>query len=393
MKLPTLDDVDVDGKVILTRVDINSPLHPETLDILDTSRIKRIIPTLHELEKGKVVLLAHQGRPGSWDFTGLEKHAHAISNELGKDVAYIDDIYGEKAQKAIKELKEGEVLLLDNVRKYKGEREKKSPEEHALSPLVKNLAPLADIFVNDAFAAAHRPHCSLVGFIPVLPSYAGRLLEMEVKTLTKIMEMPERPCVFIFGGAKYSNAVKVIKNLVGKKIADKILLGGVPGSAFLKAKGVETSIKMERDEREEMEEILEKFGNHIVLPVDFVVNGDGIKEKDVTNISTNDEIGDIGNETISLFTQEIKKASTLFLSGPMGIFEKKEFEKGTKEILESIANSKSFSIIGGGHTVAAANRFGVADKMSYISTGGGSLEQFLMGKPLPVIEALAGKVK
>jgi len=391
MKLPTLDDVDVEEKVILTRVDINSPLDPESLDILDISRIKRIIPTLNELKNGKVVLLAHQGRPGSWDFTGLEKHARAISNELGREVAFIDDIYGEKAKKAIKNLKKGEIILLDNVRKFEGEREKKSPEEHALSPLVKNLAPLADIFVNDAFAAAHRSHCSLVGFIPVLPSYAGRLLEMEVKTLTKIMEMPERPCIFIFGGAKYSNAIKVIKNLLERKIADKVLLGGVPGNAFLKVKGANISMDVGNDEMVEIKKILEKFGDKILLPVDFVVGSNETKE--VSSLTADDKIGDIGDETISLFAKEIKKASTVFISGPMGIFEKKDFERGTKDLLKIIAETDAFSVIGGGHTVAAANKFGVADKISYISTGGGSLERFLMGKTLPVIEALVGKIK
>jgi len=391
MKLPTLDDVDVDGKVILTRVDINSPLDPESLEILDTSRIKRIIPTLDELEDGKVVLLAHQGRPGSWDFTSLEKHARAISDELGREVEFIDDIYGEKAKRAIENLEKGEIILLDNVRKFEGEREKKSPEEHALSPLVKNLAPLADIFVNDAFAAAHRSHCSLVGFIPVLPSYAGRLLEMEVKTLTKIMEMPERPCVFIFGGAKYSNAIKVIKNLLERKIADKILLGGVPANAFLKVKGANISMDVGDDEMVEINKILEEFGDKILLPVDFVIDGNGIKES--SSLTANDEIGDIGNETVSIFAKEIEKASTIFMSGPMGIFEKKDFERGTKDLLKSIAESDAFSVIGGGHTVAAANKFGVADKISYISTGGGSLERFLMGKTLPVIEALTGKIK
>ncbi len=393
MKLPTLDDVDIEGKTVLTRVDINSPLHPETLDILDISRIKRILPTLHELKGGRVVLLAHQGRPGSWDFTSLEKHAHSISNELGKEVTYIDDIYGERAQKAIKELKNGEILLLDNVRKFEGEREKKTLEEYASSPLVKNLAPLADIFVNDAFAAAHRSQCSLVGFIPVLPSYAGRLLETELKILTKIMEMPERPCMFLFGGAKYANAIKVIAHLLEKEIADKILLGGVPGSAFLKVKGAEIGIEMEKEEVAEIKKILEEFGDKIILPLDFVVEGNGIKEKDISHLSAHDKIGDIGNETINHFTREIGEASTLFLSGPMGIFEKRGFEKGTKEILTAIANSKSFSVIGGGHTIAAANTFGVGEKLSYVSTGGGSLEQFLMGKPLPVIEALTGKIK
>jgi phosphoglycerate kinase len=393
MKLPTLDDVDIDGKTVLARVDINSPLHPDTLDILDIARIKRILPTLNELRDGKIVLLAHQGRPGSWDFTGMEKHAHTLSYELKKKVIYIDDLYGKKAQKAIKQLKNGEILLLDNVRKYKGEIENKTSEEHASSPLVKNLAPLADIFVNDAFAAAHRSHCSLVGFPYVLPSYAGRLLETELKILTTIMEHPQRPCIFILGGAKYATAITVIAHLLETGIADKILLGGIPGNAFLKVTGAEIKLEIAQEEAKSIKKILKKFADKIVLPLDCVVDNNGVKEKNISQLTINDKIGDIGSATINLFIKEIRDASTLVLSGPLGIFEKKGFEKGTKEIINALATTNSFSVIGGGHTNAVANALGVIEKLSYASTGGGSLEQLLMGCTLPAIEALVGKNK
>ncbi|MEA2053843.1 MAG: phosphoglycerate kinase [Candidatus Thermoplasmatota archaeon] len=386
MKLPTMDDVDIDGKTVLARVDINSPLDPETMEILDISRIKRIVPTVKELrdKKSKVVILAHQGRPGGWDFTGLEKHAAALSNEIGDEVRYVNDIYGKRARNAIKELKEGEVLMLDNVRKFDGEQEKKMPEDHSQSIMVHSLAPLADIFVNDAFAAAHRSQCSLVGFIPAMPSCAGRLMEKEIKTLAKIMERPERPSLFIFGGAKYSNAIKVINNLLERKVADKILLGGVPGSVFLKMK------KASASETEEISKILHTFRDKIVLPVDVAIDDGGRKELLVSEMHELQpyDIQDIGGATIKAFTEGIDGASTVLISGPMGVFEKKEFEKGTRKVLEAIAASKSFSVIGGGHTVAAACKFGLADKISYVSTGGGSLEQFLMGGKLPVIDAL-----
>ena len=382
--LPTMDDFDFDGKTVLLRADINSPLDPETMEIIDTSRIKRVVPTVKELmEKGgKIVILAHQGRPGGWDFTGLEKHAEALSDELGTGVRYVDDIYGEKARNAIKALGEGDVLVLDNVRKFEGERDKKTAEEHSRSVLVQSLAPLADIFVNDAFAAAHRSQCSLVGFIPVMPSCAGRLMEKEVKTLSKIMEKPERPCIFIFGGAKYSNAIKVIKNLLERGVADKILLGGVPGNVF--AGLVEPS----EEEKAEIGVIVERFGDKLILPVDVAVDDGGRREVDVDNVGKENNIKDIGEKTMEVFGREIKNASTVLLSGPMGVFENKEFEEGTKRIIEAMAYSDAFSVIGGGHTVAAAGKLGVADSISYVSTGGGSLERFLMGKKLPVIEAL-----
>jgi len=386
--IPTMDDFDFSGKTVLLRADINSPLDPETMEIIDTSRIKRVVPTIKEIldKNGKVVILAHQGRPGGWDFTGLEKHAEVLSHEMGDEfggkVKYVDDIYGEKARNAIKALGEGDVLVLDNVRKFEGERDKKTAEEHSRSVLVQSLAPLADIFVNDAFAAAHRSQCSLVGFIPVMPSCAGRLMEKEVKTLSKIMEKPERPCIFIFGGAKYSNAIKVIKNLLERGVADKILLGGVPGNVF--AGLVEAS----EEEKAEIEEIMERFGDKLILPVDVAVDDGGRKEVDVDNVGKENNIKDIGEKTMEVFGREIKNASTVLLSGPMGVFENKEFEEGTKRIIEAMAYSDAFSVIGGGHTVAAAGKLGVADSISYVSTGGGSLERFLMGKKLPVIEAL-----
>lgn len=386
--IPTMDDFDFSGKTVLLRADINSPLDPETMEIIDTSRIKRVVPTIKEIldKNGKVVILAHQGRPGGWDFTGLEKHAEVLSHEMGDEfggkVKYVDDIYGEKARNAIKELGEGDVLVLDNVRKFEGERDKKTAEEHSRSALVQSLAPLADIFVNDAFAAAHRSQCSLVGFIPVMPSCAGRLMEKEVKTLSKIIEKPERPCIFIFGGAKYSNAIKVIKNLLERGVADKILLGGVPGNVF--AGLVEAS----EEEKAEIEEIMERFGDKLILPVDVAVDDGGRREVDVDNVGKENNIKDIGEKTMEVFGREIKNASTVLLSGPMGVFENKEFEEGTKRIIEAMAYSDAFSVIGGGHTVAAAGKLGVADSISYVSTGGGSLERFLMGKKLPVIEAL-----
>ena len=386
--IPTMDDFDFSGKTVLLRADINSPLDPETMEIIDTSRIKRVVPTIKEIldKNGKVVILAHQGRPGGWDFTGLEKHAEVLSHEMGDEfggkVKYVDDIYGEKARNAIKELGEGDVLVLDNVRKFEGERDKKTAEEHSRSVLVQSLAPLADIFVNDAFAAAHRSQCSLVGFIPVMPSCAGRLMEKEVKTLSKIMEKPERPCIFIFGGAKYSNAIKVIKNLLERGVADKILLGGVPGNVF--AGLVEAS----EEEKAEIEEIMERFGDKLILPVDVAVDDGGRREVDVDNVGKENNIKDIGEKTMEVFGREIKNAFTVLLSGPMGVFENKEFEEGTKRIIEAMAYSDAFSVIGGGHTVAAAGKLGVADSISYVSTGGGSLERFLMGKKLPVIEAL-----
>lgn len=395
----TLDDFDVGNKTVLLRVDFNMPLDKKTLEILDTTRIKRALPTIKELvsKKAKTVVIAHQGRQGSWDFTSLENHAKTLEKLLHHRVQFVDDIYGEKAKTAIKNLKPGDVLMLDNVRKFPGETEKKTPEEHAQSALVQNLYPLADLFVNDAFAAAHRKQCSLVGFTPVLPSCAGRLMEKELTTLEKIIANPEKPAVFLFGGAKFSDVIVTIERLFENKTADEILLTGLPANAFLKAKGIKLGDKNEEILAEEetseiyndIKKLLEKYGDNIHLPVDFAIQKNNNRsEINISDLPTEYNLFDIGEKTIDSFKKIISKAKTVFLSGPCGVFEKPVFMKGTKEIFTYVANLDVFSIVGGGHTVAAVEQLGLVDKISHVSTGGGSLEKFMMGEKLPAVEAL-----
>ena len=216
-----LDDFDVENKTILLRVDFNMPLDRNTYEILDVTRIKLVLPTIKELieKNGKIVILAHQGRKGSWDFITLERHADVLQELLGRKIKFVDDIFGEKAKNAIKNLNRGEVLLLDNVRNVSYETEKKSAEEHSKSEFVQNLYPLVDLFVNDAFAAAHRAQCSLIGFTRVLPSCAGRLMEKEITMLEKVIKNPGKPCMFLFGGAKFSDVIVTIERVLSKKIA------------------------------------------------------------------------------------------------------------------------------------------------------------------------------
>ncbi|RLF44646.1 MAG: phosphoglycerate kinase [Thermoplasmata archaeon] len=395
----TLDDFDFGEKTVLLRVDFNLPLDKKTMEILDTTRIKQALPTIKELieKKAKVVILAHQGRPGSWDFISLDKHAKALSDLLGKPVQFVDDIYGEKAKDVISSAKSGDVILLDNVRKVPEEMEKKSAEEHAKSAMVKVLSSLADVFVNDAFAAAHRKQCSLIGFTAVLPSCAGRLMEKELVTLGKLLSNPDKPSLFLFGGAKYSDVVKTIERSLQNGIADEVILTGLPANAFLKAREIKLgSVNEEILKEEESPELMEQikklsdeFNGSIKLPLDFAVEKDGKRvEISIEELPTEYPIYDIGLKSIEQFIESIKKAHTIFISGPCGVFEKKEFLRGTKEILTAIANSDAFSIVGGGHTVAAVEMLGLGDKISHISTGGGSLEKFMMGESLPVVEAL-----
>jgi phosphoglycerate kinase len=239
-KFLTLDDVKVKDKVVIVRVDFNSPVDPQTEKILDDSRIRASgETTIKELaEKGaKVVVLAHQGRKGDSDFIPLKQHAEILAKVLGKPVKYVDDLFGEKAKDAIKELRSGEVLVLENVRAYDAETDEGTPEEQAKKPLVVNLAPLADLFVNDAFSAAHRAHVSIIGFTALLPSVAGRVMERELKSLRKILEKPEKPCVFVLGGAKADDSLEISSYVLNSGIADFVLTGGVVGHVFLVAKG------------------------------------------------------------------------------------------------------------------------------------------------------------
>jgi phosphoglycerate kinase len=287
--------------------------------------------------------------------------------------------------------------MLNNVRSCPFETDKKPAEEHAKTELVQTLYPLADLFVNDAFAAAHRPQCSLIGFTAVLPSCAGRLMEKELITLEKVVKNPDKPSIFMFGGAKFSDVVITIERILTNKTADKVLLTGLPAHAFLKAEGYDLGEKNETalseegtpDQFEEIERVLTKFKDSMYCPVDFAVSeGEARKEIDLIELPSDYNLFDIGKKTIKKFKEILINAKTIFLSGPCGVFENPLFRKGTEEILTFMANLKAFSIVGGGHTVAAIEQLNLRDKISHISTGGGSLEKFMMGKKLPVIEAL-----
>jgi len=399
-KFLTINDFDFKNKVTLLRVDFNSPIDPQTKKVLDDTRIQaHAETTIKELvQKGaKVVVLAHQGRPGDPDFTPLKQHAEILSKILKKPVKYVDDVFGEKAQKAIKQLKSGEVLVLENVRTFKDEQNKGSPEDHAKSEFVKKLAPLADVFVNDAFAAAHRAHISIVGFTAVLPSVAGRIMERELKALKKVLEAPEKPCVFIMGGAKGDDSLDISRYVLKNRIADYVLTGGVIGHIFLVAKGVNLGKpNMEFLEKKELmglvpgiKELMKEYPKAIMVPIDVAMDVEKKrKEIAVSKLPTNNAICDIGTETIKKYGEVLRKAKSIVISGPMGVFENKEFMLGTRRTFEAIAASKAFSLVGGGHTVAAVEELGLADKMSYVSTAGGALIEFLMGKQLPGVVAL-----
>ena len=396
----TLDDFDFRGKTVLVRVDFNSPIDPVTRKVLDDTRIKAHgESTIKELsQKGaRVAILAHQGRPGDPDFTSLKEHAHILGRILGKPVKYVDDVYGEKAQKAVRDLKNGEILVLDNVRNFADEQKKGTPEDHAKTDLVRKLAPLADVFINDAFAAAHRAHVSIVGFTAVLPSAAGRIMERELEALIKVVQNPKKPCVYVLGGAKADDALKISQYVLKNKIADHVLTGGVVGDLFLAAKGVDLGKpNMDLLEKKELtqfvpgiKKLMKSYPKNIEVPLDLAVDADGRRvEISVDELPTKHPIFDIGAATVKKYSDILKGARSIVVSGPLGVFENKQFSFGTAKTFEAIASSKAFSLVGGGHSIAAVEELGLAKKMGYVSTAGGALIEFLMGEQLPGVAAL-----
>ncbi len=395
----TLEDFNFKDKTVLLRVDINCPLNKETLKIINDARIRRIIPTVRELmgKMAKLIILAHQSRKGKWDFTSLEQHAGILSKNLGYPVKYVDDVIGDDAKKAIKELKSGEALLLGNVRSLDSETAKLDMFEHSEGELVKELAPLIDYYVCDAFGAAHRSQCSLVGFQSKVPSASGRLMAKEDYALSVIFGNPRRPSVFVIGGAKFGDASDMIDHVLGSGLADTILLVGLAGNAFLLARGVdigEASKEVLKDELtpenlQAAKDTMAKYGQKILLPVDVAVERDGKRVSVlVGDLPSKEAALDIGDETIEKFGKVLQSSKTSFMSGPSGVYEKEGFGVGTKGLMEAMIASKGQSVIGGGHTVGAADTFELTDSFSYVSTGGGALETFLLGEPLPVFEAL-----
>ncbi len=399
-KYKTLDDFQVKDKVVLVRVDFNSEIDPTTKKVNSDVRIRaHAESTIKELaEKGaRTVILAHQGRKGDPDYTPLKEHAKILQGILKCPVKYVDDVFGDKAKAAIKALEGGEVLVLENVRSWELETKSKTPDEASKTELVQNLAPLADLFVNDAFAAAHRGHVSMVGFTAVLPSAAGRIMERELKSLSRALEKPEHPCVYVMGGAKADDALEISKYVLDSGIADYVLVGGVTSQLFLAAKGVDLGKKtMDFLAKKELTQfmpgikaLLAKYPDKIVLPEDVALEVDGKrKEILVTKLPTEHSIFDIGKKTVAKFSELINKAKSIVVSGPMGVYENKEFNYGTKGVFTAIADCKAFSLAGGGNTIAAIQEYGLTKKIGYISTAGGALIEFLMGKKLPGVVAL-----
>ena len=395
----TLDDFDFKDKTALVRVDFNSPIDPDSKDITDDTRIRQHAQTIKELmeKNAKVVILAHQGRKGNPDYSTLEKHAEVLSNILNRKVGYVADVFGEKAQKAIRSLKPGEAVVLDNVRGFPGETAKIPPEEHAKSALVTNLARLADVYVGDGFAVAHRSQASVVGFAGVLPCVAGRVMERELRALGKVRRAEEKPCIYVLGGAKAEDAAAVCEYVLSHETADYVLTGGVIAHLVLHAKGVDlgdTTVEYLRKKDflqyvPKIQDLLTAYPGKIWMPVDFGIDVAGTREDiALKDLPTEYSIFDIGPKTVETYTPLLETAKIIVLSGPMGVYERDEFQVGTVGVFNVVAQSNAFSVAGGGNTIEALEKLGLTEKISYLSTGGGALMEYLTGKTLPGVKAL-----
>ena len=402
----TLDDLEVVGKTVLCRVDINSPIDPTSGELADVTRIKGCAPTLRELAEAgaRVVVLAHQGGDLEYhNYASTEPHAKVLTELVGRPVAFIDDVCGPAARDAVMALADGDVLLLDNVR-YCGEeltlfenKLKLSPEDQCKTLVVRKLAPLAELYVCDAFAAAHRSQPTLVGFEQVLPSAMGRLFEREYANLARLRESPVRPCVFVLGGTKIQEAFPMMAAALRDGAVDTVLTAGLVANVMLVANGVEIGapsldfIRASQLEAfiDESRTILAEHGEKIVLPVDLAVVTDGVRrEVAVVDLPVDEQLVDIGDQTVAAYRECIAAAGTVFANGPAGVFEKSETELGTRSLWQAMADSQAFSALGGGDSVRAMNRFGLGERFDYVCTAGGAMVQFLSGKPMPVIEAL-----
>ena len=399
----TIDDFDVENKTVLVRVDINSPVDPGDGIILDDTRLRLHSQTIKELSKkgAKVVLLAHQSRPGKKDFTTLSQHAEALSDLLNLRVKYVDSLFSNSAKEAIKDLKPHEILLLENVRFFSEETLSRTPQEQSKTLLVRHLSPLIDYYVNDAFAAAHRSQASLVGFTVNTPSAAGRVMEKELTVIQDALDNVEHPCVFLLGGMKPDDSIDVMENVLSNGTADSILTTGIVGNIVLWASGVDIG-EMNREfiasrgyesMVEKSKELIERFGDKVKYPIDVACEIDG-ERVDIDNTEIpNEPIFDIGVKTIAFYAKEIRDAKYIFANGPAGVFEDPKFAMGTEDLINAMAKSEGFSLIGGGHIAAATAGLGLEDQMSHLSSGGGACISMLAGKKLAAVEALKNSKK
>lgn len=401
----TLDDFDFRDKTVILRLDINSPVDHATGELVDDNRIRKSVPTVRELADAgaRVVMLAHQGDTEDYrSLVDLAPHAKRLAELLGRRVDFLDDIAGPAAVERIRGLGAGQLLLLNNVRYLTEEVStfvnyvKLTGEEMGRARLVRNLAPLGDVYVCEAFAAAHRSAPSLIGFAEVLPAAGGRLFVHELGVLTGVKDDPEPPCVYLLGGSRIADAFSMMERVLAKGKAEYVLTSGLTGEVMLLAKGYRLGEPTERliDDKgltpyvDRAGELLADHGERILYPTDVAVDDGGRREIGIDELPVDRLLIDIGQRTVAAYVDVIDQAATIFVNGPAGMYEEETAALGTQSLWEALADVPGYSVIGGGDSVAAAARFGVKDRMGYVCTSGGGMVRFLSGQTLPVVEAL-----
>lgn len=397
VKLLTLDDFELKDKTVFLRVDMNCPINPDTMEISGTKRIEEATESINAIKDAKIVVASHQGRVGNKDYTGMEKHAKVLEQLLNRKIKYVEDVIGVAAQNEIKNLKNGDVLLLDNLRLCAEENYEFSSAEAANTIMVRRLAKLFDLCVMDSFPSAHRSHPSIVGFPYVLPSCAGKIVEREVKKLDEIMTVAKAPHVVVLGGSKVADRLEAINLLIKKGRADHVLLTGLIGNVFMRAQArIKSPLGIKREEEivSKAHSLIGEYPDVFSTPVDVAIDKDGSRvEVDVRDLNKEDKIFDLGPNTVEHYNKLISGAGTVFMSGPPGYFEKEQFSFGTKSILEGVTNSMATTIVSGGHLTSALKKYGLADKINHISTAGGALVLYLTGEKLPMIQSLEEAAK
>lgn len=389
----TLDDCSLDGVAVGVRIDVNSPLSDGAL--ADDARLRAHVDTLSEIldRGGRVAVLAHQGRPGGEGFSSLAPHASRLDELLEFPISYTDALHSADARERIAALAPGEAVVLENTRFYSEEYMEFDPVDAARTHLVERLAPAFDVFVNDAFAAAHRSQPSLVGFPHELPGYAGRVMERELEVLGKVDESPT-PRVYVLGGAKVGDSVDVARSVLERGLADRVLTAGVVANVFLLGSGVELGTKSAEfiyeqgyfDEIDEAGDLAEEY-DAIELPTDVAIDRDGEREEvNVSDLPTDAPAKDIGRETIAGYSLILENAGTVILNGPAGVFEEEAFATGTDGLYRA-ATRADHSVVGGGDTAAALRRLGIRG-FDHVSTGGGAALRMLTAGEMPAVEAL-----
>ncbi|MGD0477343.1 MAG: phosphoglycerate kinase [Nitrososphaerales archaeon] len=392
IKMLTLEDLELEDKRVFIRVDINTPVHPETGALIEQARLEEAATTIGDLSQSKVVVASHQGRVGRSDYISLGRHAEALQGIIRKPVKFVPDVFGPEALREIDSLASGEVLVLDNLRFTAEENQEYKPADAERTFLVSRIQKHIDACVLDAFSTAHRSSPTIVGFAGLVPTCAGRTVGRELRMLDRIVSVEKGPYVTVLGGAKVSDRLEAVDALIANNRADKVLLCGVVGLVFLKAVGkYRGDLKIDGEQKFLLKarQLIDTDPERFVTPIDVGIKVDEArKDLDVKELTTQAQVLDIGPKTVEKYERYIKGAGTVFMSGPPGAFEWDEFSYGTEHLLRAMASSLATTIVSGGHLSSALRKYEIHDQIDHISTAGGALVQYLAGKRLPLIDAL-----